>query len=139
MAKRKRRHRRLAGRLTGASTADLRRELARRGKRLPGLRRRLEALRAKVAKLEGEIAELTGNGVAATVGGRKRPRNESTLVDALHKLLTGRKLTVTQAAAEVQRAGYKTNAAHFRTIVNQTLIRFRNRFRKVSRGVYTAT
>ena len=72
-------------------------------------------------------------------GGRKRPRNDSNLVDALHKLLTGKQMSVTDAAEAVQKAGYQTSAANFRTIVNQTLIKFRSRFKKVSRGVYTAT
>lgn len=125
--------------LVGTSTAELRRELARRTRRLPGLRRQLARLRSKVASIEAEIATLTGDASITAAGTpRKRPRNEMTLVDALHKLLTGRRMTVTQAAAEVQKAGYKTSAANFRTIVNQTLIRFRSRFKKLSRGIYTA-
>jgi hypothetical protein len=45
---------------------------------------------------------------------------------------------VTQVAAAVQKAGYKTFAANFRTIVNQTLIKNRKIFKKISRGQYTA-
>lgn len=125
--------------LVEASSAELRRELTRRSRRLPRLRRRLARLRAEVASLEAEIATLTGRPDFTAAGTiRKRPRNDMPLSDALHRLLTGRRLTVTQAAVEVQRAGYRTSAANFRTIVNQTLIRFRDRFKKVSRGVYTA-
>jgi hypothetical protein len=46
-------------------------------------------------------------------------------------------MSVTQATQKVQDAGYKTTAANFRTIVNQTLIRD-NRFKRVSRGQYTS-
>ena len=59
------------------------------------------------------------------------------LVEALEKLLKSRTLSVTDAAREVQNAGYKTSSANFRTIVNQTLIKS-DKFRKVSRGKYTA-
>lgn len=123
--------------LSAASTDAIRRELAKRGRRLPGLRRKLEGLQAKVARVESEIAALGGEIGAA--GGRKRPKNDMTLVDALHKLLKNQKMTVTQATTEVQKAGYKTSAENFRTIVNQTLIRFKNRFKKLSRGVYTSS
>ncbi|MBM4107471.1 MAG: hypothetical protein FJ255_01440 [Phycisphaerae bacterium] len=125
--------------LSGTPTDQLRRELSKRSRRLPGLRRRLDGLRARVAELEVEIASLGGDGGVSASGGRKRPKNDLTLVDALHKLLKGQRMTVTQATAEVQKAGYRTSAENFRTIVNQTLIRFKNRFKKLSRGVYTST
>jgi hypothetical protein len=129
--------------LSGLSTEALRRELTRRGRKLPALTLKLERARAKVAAIEAEIAVLNGpggpGGPAGSGSGRKRPRNDSNLVDALHKLLTGKQMSVTDAAEAVQEAGYKTSAANFRTIVNQTLIKFRSRFKKVSRGVYTAS
>lgn len=131
--------------LSGLSTEALRRELARRGRRLPSLLRKLDRARAKVRAIEAEIGALGvdtggrgGRGPAGDGGPRRRPRNESNLVDALHKLLQGKEMSVTEAAEAVQQAGYQTSAANFRTIVNQTLIKFRSRFKKVSRGVYTS-
>ena len=42
------------------------------------------------------------------------------------------------ASEEVQRGGYMTTSPSFRTIVNQTLINHPKRFKRRSRGVYTA-
>ena len=52
---------------------------------------------------------------------------------AVRRLL-GQFTDVTEA---VQRAGYKTSAANFRTIVNATLLKS-PKFKKVARGQYTA-
>ena len=41
-------------------------------------------------------------------------------------------------AEAVQKAGYKTGAANFRTIVNQSLIKNKAMFKKMGRGEYTA-
>ncbi len=60
------------------------------------------------------------------------------LVEALQKLLKGRTLSVTDMTQKVQDSGYKTSAANFRTIVNQTLIKNAKTFKKISRGMYTA-
>lgn len=70
--------------------------------------------------------------------GRKRPDNAMTLNEALRKVLTGRTMGVTEMAEAVQKAGYKSNSAAFRTIVNQTLIKNPRLFKKVARGQYTA-
>ncbi|MEM9560690.1 MAG: hypothetical protein AAF995_10315, partial [Planctomycetota bacterium] len=67
----------------------------------------------------------------------KRFRNASNLADALHAVLRGKQMGVTEAAEAVQAAGYQTTAANFRVIVNQTLLKDK-RIKKVSRGVYTA-
>ena len=68
---------------------------------------------------------------------RKRPKNDTNLVEALAKVLKGKTMGVTEVTAAVQVAGYKTSAANFRTIVNQALIRS-ELIKKVSRGQYTA-
>jgi len=49
----------------------------------------------------------------------------------------GKTMGVSEAADAVQRAGYKTSAANFRTIVNQTMLKS-PKIKKVSRGQYTA-
>lgn len=125
--------------LSGLSSAALEAELARRAKKVGGLIRKHRRALATVARLEAQIREHGGSvsGGGGRVGGvRKRPKNDKNLVEALSDLLRGKTMSVTEATAEVQRAGYKTSAANFRTIVNQTLIKS-NRFKKVSRGKYT--
>lgn len=71
-------------------------------------------------------------------GSRKRHRNDTNLVEALQQVLTGTTMGVTEAAAAVQKAGYKTTSPNFRTIVNQTLIKHPDAFRKEGRGKYTS-
>jgi hypothetical protein len=36
----------------------------------------------------------------------------------------------------VQKSGYRSNSANFRSIVNQTLIKERKRFGQAGRGIY---
>lgn len=69
--------------------------------------------------------------------GRKRPRNEQNLADALADLLSNKTLSVTEASEQVQSAGYRTTSPNFRTIVNQTLLKD-PRFKRVGRGRYTS-
>lgn len=78
-------------------------------------------------------------GLGLTLGkgaGGKRFKNESTLPDALAAVLKGTTLSVTEAAAAVQKGGYRTAAASFRTMVNVALIKDK-RFKRVGRGQYT--
>lgn len=134
--------RRSSGSLKGISIADLQLELRRRQSGATSLIRRRETVAAKLAKIDAELAALgivsgRGKGAVAT-GGRKRPVNEMNLVQSLQKVLKGKTMGVTEAAQAVTKAGYKTTAANFRTIVNQTLIKHKTVFKKVSRGQYTA-
>lgn len=71
-------------------------------------------------------------------GGRKRPRNDANLVDSLAGVLKNTTMSVTDVSEAVQKAGYKTTSPNFRTIVNQTLINNPDRFKRISRGQYTA-
>lgn len=122
---------------------DLQAELRRRH----GSLRKLEAKRAKLATaletIERQIQSFGGMpgrrpaGGAGAAGGRRRPRNEMNLVEALAQVLKGKTMSVTQVAQAVQDAGYRTTSDNFRTIVNQTLIKS-DRFKKVGRGQYTA-
>jgi len=68
--------------------------------------------------------------------GGKRFKNDSNLPDALAALLKGTTMSVTEAATAVQKAGYRTTSANFRTMVNLALIKDK-RFRRVGRGQYT--
>ena len=127
------------------SIEELQAELRRRQKRLPSLYRKLAKAQARVRTIASAIEALGGSAGAVAApgrrpllaGGRKRHKNDTNLIEALAKLLKGRTMSVTEATAKVQDAGYKTTAANCRTIVNQTLIKS-NKFRKVSRGQYTA-
>lgn len=60
------------------------------------------------------------------------------LADALHAALQGRTLSVSDAAVAVKQAGYPSNSPNLRTMVNQQLLANPGRFKRVSRGQYTA-
>ena len=129
-----------AGPLDNLSFDDLQNEMRRRERDLKRLLSKRDRLQAQVREIEAEIQSLGGSGAfGVTAGGlpRRRPHNDMSLSEALGNLLKSTTMSVTQAAQEVQRAGYKTTSASFRTIVNQTLIKD-SRFKKVSRGQYTA-
>jgi hypothetical protein len=147
-------------RLASASLAELQAELARRERVASELGRRRDQLLAELATLD---RELTGSGAARRGGrrgrpvgqvvrrgrpgrrgggrgrgGRRRARNATNLVEALRGVLSNATMSVTDAAKAVQRAGYRTTSANFRTIVNQALLGNKGHFKKVSRGQYTA-
>jgi hypothetical protein len=122
------------GSLSSLPISQLQAELRRRQRGVGSLIRRRDKLAAKLAALNEQIATAGGPG-----GGiRVRPQNSSSLVEALHKVLSGKTMDVTEVAEAVRKAGYNTNAANFRTIVNQALIKHKNKFKKVERGQYTA-
>lgn len=128
------------GTLDSLSFEDLQREMQRRERDMKRLVSKRERLHAQIREIDDEIQSLGGSGAfGVTVGGRprRRPHNDSSLSEALISLLKNTTMSVTQAAEEVQRAGYQTTSSSFRTIVNQTLIKD-PRFKKVSRGQYTA-
>ncbi len=128
----------------GAIEADFRRRMkvvAKVAKKRDALVRKLEALDAQLRELGMSTAAAARGGNRTASGakdGRIRPSNEANLADSLHAMLKGKTMGVTEAAAAVQKAGYKTSAENFRTIVNQCLIKHRNMFKKVSRGQYTS-
>jgi hypothetical protein len=135
------------GKLSSVDTSALEQELQRRRRGLGGLERKHQKLLSQLAALEAQMAALGGPISAGSSGGtarrgrppgRKRPENSSTLVDALAKTLKGKTMGVTEAAEAVVAGGYNTNAENFRTIVNQTLLKHTDVFKKVSRGQYTA-
>ena len=148
MAKRTRRTK-----LQMIDTNALHAELERRERTLVTLETRRDKLMGQVEEIEAEIESLAGSAPAPRaaapakkkaarksakkVSGRKRPKNAMKLDEALAKLLKGKTMGVTEAAEAVQKAGYKTSAANFRTIVNQTMIKSKA-IKKVSRGQYTA-
>ncbi|MCA9647193.1 MAG: hypothetical protein KC492_41175 [Myxococcales bacterium] len=142
MAKRTRRNK-----LATIDTEALSAELQRRERALVSLERKHTKLMDQLVAVEAEIEALGGPAGASprtrkaasgrATSGRKRPRNDMKLDDALAKLLKGKTMGVTEAAEAVQKAGYKTSAANFRTIVNQTMLKS-PKIKKVARGQYTA-
>jgi hypothetical protein len=123
-----------SGSLASLPISQLQAELRRRQRGVGSLVRRREKLAAKLAALDEQIRTAGG----ASGGVRVRPQNATSLVEALAKVLSGKTMGVTEVADAVRKAGYNTNAANFRTIVNQALIKHKNKFKKVDRGQYTA-
>ncbi|MEO0629517.1 MAG: hypothetical protein AAFY46_02175 [Planctomycetota bacterium] len=126
------------GGLEKMSSAALQAELARRQRQASSLLKKRDRLREQLAQIESEIAEMGATAVVGVEPGRKRARNAESLVEAMHRVLTGTELTVTELSEAVQAAGYVTTSPNFRTIVNQTLIKYPKTFKRVSRGIYTA-
>lgn len=147
-----------SGGLAMISVEALQSELARRAKAAEKLYALRDRALAKVAAIEAKIraagAPLDSDRPAAApaaIGARRgpgRPRGSKTrrgrggnamsLVSSLQQLLTGKSMGVNEMTKAVQDAGYKSTSKTFRTIVNQALIKHTDKFKKVSRGVYTA-
>jgi hypothetical protein len=127
----------MAATLNRLSISELQAEIRRRERSTAKLVRRHARYVAKAKDLESEIYKLGGS-LSGRVGGGTgtRPKNEMTLVEALARVLKGKTLSVTDAAAAVQVAGYKTNSNNFRTQVNIALIKS-GLFKRVGRGEYT--
>jgi len=130
----------------GAAEAPARRRPGRPAKKKKTTRRRPRATKKKKAarrkvtrkkKRGGRVAGKTTKKKKRTTR-RGRPRNETSLVGALQKLLTNKTMSVTEMAEAVQKAGYQTSSPNFRTIVNQTLINNPSLFKRIARGQYTA-
>ncbi len=118
------------------SFGELQAELQRRERGIRKLERRREKLLDELAKIDSELGAVGALGASGRI--RRRPRNEMNLVDSLAEVLNGKTMSVTEVTQAVQKAGYITTAANFRTIVNQALIREKKKFKKVARGQYTA-
>ena len=115
------------------SIDELERLLAQRRNRVNKLMKQREKLEAKMDALDQEIASLGGNGH----GRRTRARNDMSLVDAIEAVMQqgGKPMRVGDITDAVQAAGYRSNSANFRGIVNQTLIKDK-RFSQAERGLY---
>ena len=123
------------GKFSNVSITELQSEIKRRQRHLDALHRKREKLATQLREVEEQILE--EGGAMGALTGRKRPRNEQNLADALASLLSNKTLSVTEASEQVQSAGYRTTSPNFRTIVNQTLLKD-PRFKRVGRGRYTS-
>ncbi len=142
--------------LARVSTTDLRREIERRAVYASTLEVKRVEIARELEQLDAEITALGGSAPSPTNGaknrrGRTAPRrgrrtnasitraaNKVPLHTALHDVLTGKTMGVSEVAQAVQDAGYKTNSGHFRTMVNITLLKRKDLFKKRGRGQYTA-
>jgi len=128
------------------STDELQAELDRRERAAVRLAAKRDKLLAQVAEIDEELASfgyeaVNGRGTGSRSrshagGGRKRPKNDMSLVDALQKAMGSKTMGVTEAAEAAQKVGYKSSSANFRNIVNQTLLKNSDVFKKVGRGQY---
>jgi hypothetical protein len=120
----------------GLSISELQRMLSARQAELKKLSRQRAALQARVDQIDAQIARLGGEPAG---GGRRggRARNELSLSAAIEQVLkqAGEPMKVGPIADAVQGAGYRSNSANFRGIVNQTLIKDK-RFGSAGRGLY---
>lgn len=119
--------------LSGYSAEVIQRELHRKQGRARDLQRRRAALVAQIERLDREIRAVSDIPVRAS---GRRARNSLTLIQSLHKVLTGKSMRVTEAVEAVKKAGYKTNSNNFRVQVNIALMK--GPFKRTGRGVYTA-
>ncbi len=122
---------------------DLKKEIARRQRKLPTLIAARDALNCQIAELEG----LAGAKPTVVVrrkkaGTRKaarravKPAREGSLSSTLAEAIKAKgKLTIAEAAEAALAAGYKSKSKDFGNLVSMTLSKDR-RFRRVRRGVY---
>jgi hypothetical protein len=123
--------------------AQLEQLLTGRRAELTRLERQRSGIAKKLNRIDARIAALGGNGRRGggmgsgrmTAGGRVR--NEKSLNDTIEQVLGkgGKAMGVGDIADAVQAAGYRSNSANFRSIVNQTLIKDK-RFASSERGMY---
>jgi hypothetical protein len=124
-------------------TDELEKELRRRERAAHRLVAKRERLLSQIAEIDAELADFgyeaggAPSGTNGRRGGRKRPKNEMSLVEALEKALKGKTMGVSEAADAAQNLGYRSSSANFRNIVNQTLLKHTDVFKKVGRGQYT--
>jgi len=137
--------------LKSVSTAELRRELARREKGAKSLTARRDKLAKKLARLESELADLGLSAArpgprragrppkAGRRGGRRRARNTVSLPDAIAKVVrVGATVSPADVARRVRKSGYKSTSAHFGMMVSNALSKD-SRFKRLSRGQYSRT
>lgn len=102
----------------------------------------MDAIDAEIAALDGASSGRANSAapryVRRSAAAHTRSANQVPLNAAPHKLLKSRTMNVSEAAEEVQKAGYKSNAANFYTLVNLTLLNRKDLFMRKGRGRYTA-
>ena len=128
---------------------ELQRILNERKRQLDKLMRRREKLQKQVDAIDAEIGKVAGDGVGGGSSGGggngrsgggagSRARNDRPLPDYIEEVMgkNGKPMRVGEIVDAVKSAGYKSNSASFKNIVNQMLIKERKRFQQVDRGIY---
>ena len=128
---------------------ELQRILNERKRQLDKLMRRRDKLQKQVDAIDAEIDKVAGAGTGGAAGGGNgrggsggggggRARNDRPLPDYIEEVLgkNGKPMRVGEIVDAVKAAGYKSNSASFKNIVNQMLIKERKRFQQVDRGIY---
>lgn len=124
--------------LAGLPTTALHREIERRKGRVGAIVRRRDRLLAKAARLDAQISELGGPVSGRARGGRRgRGRAGTGLAPSLHSVLDGKTMGVNELMDAVLKSGYQTGAKNFRVMVNATLLKRKDLFKRVGRGQYT--
>ncbi len=128
--------------LTKLTTADLKKELARREKGVTKLEKRRDKIAKELAAVEKDLAALGGRKPrgggrpAASTGRRTRAKNDISLPDAVAAAMeVGAVVSPKEAAALVLSNGYKTTSKTFGVQVSQALTKDK-RFKRVGRGQY---
>lgn len=135
--------------LSRFSSSELLRELERRQANADRLESRRATLTEELAAIDAEIAAVEGSPgsrrsaagprhVRRSAAARTRSANQEPLNVILHNLLKGRTMSVSEAVEAVQKAGYRSNAANFHSVVNLTLLKRKDLFKRVERGRYRA-
>lgn len=121
----------------GLSIAELSSLIESRRTELNRLRKQRTDLQRKLDAVDRDINKIAGGGVGRRGGGNGRVRNPMSLTATIEHVLSksGKPMRVGDIAQAVQASGYRSNAANFRGIVNQTLIKDK-RFGAADRGVY---
>lgn len=115
---------------------DLRAELSRRQRQLPALLRKQRKLQTALAKIDAQIATLKGAGkIKADRGARSQ--NKMPLADVIRQVMQdGKTRDLQEIVTGVNALGYRSSAAGFKVIVNQTLARLKKEITRVGRGRY---
>jgi len=121
----------------GLSLAQLERLMQSRRTELTRLTRERDKVQKKLDALNDRISEISGGMVGTTRGGGSRARNTVNLPEVIHQVLSkaGAAVSVGDIMGKVRAAGYRSNSANFRGIVNQALIKDK-RFTTAGRGMY---
>lgn len=122
----------------GLTVSQLERLLEKRRSEVETLAKERRILQGRLDAVDAKMRTLAGNGGGFTMTAAGRARNPVSLVTAMSDALAkaGTPLSVGEILNRVQESGYHSNAANFRAIINQTLIKERKRFNNTARGVY---
>jgi hypothetical protein len=106
-----------------------------RRRKLNDLQKERSRQQKRLDELDREIASLSGGRAGRRSAGRAK--NPMSLVATLEAVLrsAGKPLAVGEILEKVEATGYRSNAANFRALINQTLIK-EKQFTAADRGVY---